>query len=150
MDNEQSLGGPFVQVACVCQTALQENTGTISIIRVTDRVQVVGINPEMQPQPLQNYMLAIILKAGGLRETHQVRIAPVLPSGQKLPEAQLNVLFEGDERGVQIITPLAMIATETGLHWIEVYLEQMLLTRIPLRVLYNRAQIPPGMKPPTG
>ncbi len=147
----QSVSGPYVQIACVCQVALLDNTGSLSVIKVTDRIQVIGTTPEMQPQPLQHYQLAIILKAGDRRETHTIRIIPVLPSGTRLPPAEISALFEGDERGVSIVTPLGLVVTEQGLYWLEVYLEEQLLTRIPLRILYARAQLPPGMQiPPAG
>jgi hypothetical protein len=49
--SEDSVSGPFVNVACVCQTPLQEAAGNLSIIRIMDRVGIVGTTPQMQPQP---------------------------------------------------------------------------------------------------
>src|SRR5579859_3245904 len=129
----QEFSGPHVSVACVCQVAMQEASGVLSIIRLTDRIQVLGVTPQMQPQPLQNLALVIVLRSGSLRESHSVKIVPLSPSMKELPSAESSVLFEGDDRGPAIITPVSLVATEEGLYWFDVYLEQQLLTRIPLR-----------------
>jgi hypothetical protein len=144
---EDSYSGPFVSVACICQTPLQEANGQLSIIRVTDRVQVVGITPKMQPQPLQHLFLVLIMRSGSLRESHMIKIVPVTPQQQKLQPTETSVLFEGDERGPGVITPLSILATEEGLYWFEVYLEQQFLTKIPLRVQYQRMQASPFPTP---
>ena len=129
---EPSFGGPYVQIACVCQTALQEATGALSVIRITDRVGVIGTTPQMQPQPLQNLALVIVLKSGALRETHQLRIIPTTPSGESLPRVEMSALFEGEDRGVALIMPVSLVATEEGLYWFEIYLEEQLVTRDPV------------------
>ena len=144
---QESMSGPFVSVACVCQLPLQEANGQLSVIRVTDRIQVVGITPQMQPQSLQHLFLVVILRSGMLRESHTIKIVPVTPRGESLQSNEASLLFEGEDRGPGFITPLSLVATEDGLYWFEVYLEQQLLTRIPLRVQYQRAQALPFQAP---
>jgi Family of unknown function (DUF6941) len=142
-----SVSGPFVSIACICQTPLQEGNGILSIIRVVDRIPIVGTTPQMQPQPLQNLVLVVVLRSGGLQETHTIKIRPLGPSGTELPATEASVLFEGQDRGPAIILPVSLVATEEGLYWFDVYLEQQLLTRIPLRVIYQRLQ-PFPFQPP--
>lgn len=145
--------GPFVQVACICQTVLPGADGLLSLIRISDRIQVVGQTPEMHPQSLQHYSLVILLKSGTLRETYQIKIQVVTPAGGMLPPFEVPALFEGEDRGVAIVMPLLFSVRETGLHWIDVRLGDQLLSRIPLRILYSRIQLPPGMSqipPPAG
>jgi hypothetical protein len=145
---DESIAGPFVSVACVCQMPMQEVTGQLSIIRIMDRVGIVGTTPQMQPQPLQNLVLVVILRSGILRENHKVKIVPVGPGEKKLPANEMSVLFEGDDRGPALILPVSLVATEEGLYWFDVYLEEQLLTRIPLRVIYQRLQSPFPFQPP--
>jgi hypothetical protein len=149
--SQESVSGPFVSIACVCQTPLQEGNGILSIIRVLDRIPVVGTTPQMQPQPLQNLILVVVLRSGILRATHKVKIVPIGPGEKTLPASEMSVLFEGDDRGPAIILPVSLVATEEGLYWFDVYLEEQLLTRIPLRVIYQRLQAfpfqPPQMPP---
>lgn len=144
----QELLGPYVTVACICHTPLQETTGQLSVIRITDRVQVVGVMPQMQPQLIQNLFIVVILRSGELRnQTHALKVQPVSPRGEELQATENSLLFEGDERGPGFITPLTFVATEEGLYWFDVTLDGQLLTRIPLRVQYQRAQALPFQPP---
>jgi len=138
-----------VQIAAICHTALIENTGQMSVIRVTDRIAVAGTTPEMQPQPLQ-LTVAILLKSGEMRGQYNVRIRCTSPQGQETLGQEIMFLFEGGDRGVQVVLPMAMVATEPGTYWFDVLVEGELLTRMPLTVLYQRIQLPPGMVLPPG
>ena len=138
---------PWVQVAAICHTALMETTGQMSVIRITDRIAVAGVTPEMQPQPLQLTM-AILLRSGEMRGQYNVKIRVTSPQGQETTGQEIMFLFEGGDRGVQTVFPLAMLATEPGTYWFDVILEEETLTRVPLTVLYQRIQLPPGMTLP--
>lgn len=143
---EQSFGGPYVQVAAICATPLIEREGFLSVIRIQDRIQVAGMTDQMRPQPLSNLTLVLVLKAGELRGKYAIRITPVTPSGTSLPHIEIPALFEGEERGVASAIPLMLAVEEEGLYWFEVTLESTVLTRIPLRVLYQK--VPPGFGNP--
>lgn len=138
---------PWVQIATICHTALLETTGQLSVIRVTDRIAVAGLTQEMQAQPLQ-LTFAILLRSGEMRGQYNVKIRVTSPQGQETMGQEIMFLFEGGDRGVQVILPLAMMATEAGTYWFDVLVEDDILTRIPLTVLYQRIQFPPGMLPP--
>jgi hypothetical protein len=142
---EQSFGGPYVQVAAICMTPLVEQQGYLSVIRMQDRIQLAGPGDQMKPQPLHNLSLVISLKAGEMRGKGTIKITPHSPSGKDMPSAEVPALFEGDERGCVIATPLAVVAEEEGLYWFDVSLEGALLTRIPLRVMYQKMPGFPGM-----
>jgi hypothetical protein len=146
----ESQDGPFVSIACICQSPLQETSGHLSIIRVVDRIPVVGAEAQMQPQPLTNLFLVVLLRSGVLRESYAVKIKTISPTGQLIQQADMNVLFEGEDRGPAIISPLALVVTEKGLYWIEISLEDRLLSRIPLRIQYQRVQALPFLRPPSG
>jgi Family of unknown function (DUF6941) len=143
---------PFVQVACVCQAALQETTGLFTVVRILDRIPVQGVTEEMQPQPLNTLSLIVILKSGEMSGKYTLSVTPQTPSGKRLPSMQMPALFERDERGVVLCVPLMLVATEEGLYWFDVTIEQDVLTRIPLRVMYQRIQPIPGIQfqPPPG
>ena len=46
--------------------------------------------------------------------------------------------MEGEERGFNNIVNMVFTFTMEGLYWFNVYLDDALLTRIPLRIKYNR------------
>lgn len=130
---------PYVQIAAFCQTAIQEPNGILSIIRITDRHQIVGPTKELQPTPI-NLTLVVILKSGNMQGSATMNIRPATPSGGQLPQASVPVLFEGLERGVGVVTQMGMLVSEAGLYWFDVLIDDVLLTRIPLRILYAQGQ----------
>ena len=144
--SETNFGGPYVQVATICAMPLVDNTGLLSVIRMIDRIPVGGPTDEMQPTPLHQLWLVLVLKSGDMKGVKcTLAITPITPSGKRLPPAQAGVLFEGDERGTITMTPLALVAEEEGLYWFEITVENSVLTRIPLRVMYQKVQRMPGM-----
>jgi hypothetical protein len=144
---------PFVQIATICGAPLQEANGSLSLIRILDRIPVMGTTEDMRPQPLNNFALVVILKSGAMKGKYHLKIVPETPSGKRLDGPVMTVLFEGDERGVAAVMPVPLVADEEGLYWFDVFIEQELLTRIPLRVMYQKIQPIPGMNfqaPPAG
>jgi hypothetical protein len=140
---DNAMAGPFVQIAAICATPLVEQQGLLSIIRIQDRIHLVGPTPTMQPQPLMNFWLVIVIKSGDITGKFTLQIVPITPSGRRLDPATAPVLLEGQERGAMISAPLGIVAEEEGLYWFEITLDGVPLTRIPLRVLYQ--QLAPGM-----
>jgi Family of unknown function (DUF6941) len=138
-----SLPRPWVQLAALCQTALTENTGQLSIIRIVDRWMVVGPTEEMQPVNIQLTM-AVILKSDQMRGQYRLRVRLRSPVGNVIEGPELPALFEGDDRGVQAVLPTGILATEPGLYWFEILVEEETVTRVPLRILYQRIPLPPG------
>lgn len=148
---DRALSGPFVQVAVICATPLTEQQGFLSVIRIQDRIQLAGPTDQMRPQPLHALWMVIVLKSGELTGKYNLQVVPVTPSGKRLDGPTMSVLFEGQERGVQLLAPLAVVAEEEGLYWFEIMLEGAVLTQIPLRVMYQKLQFAQGMPfPPPG
>jgi hypothetical protein len=143
---------PWVQVAVLCQTALIENTGHLSVIRIVDRINLAGVTPELQPTPVQLTM-AILLKSDLMEGNYPVKIRCTSPQGVVTEGPELAFVFEGKDRGVQVVLPMGLIATEQGVYWFDVLIEgEITLTRVPLRVIYQRVQtlgqMPPGVGAP--
>jgi hypothetical protein len=49
--------------------------------------------------------------------------------------------MEGDDRGVQLTLNLGFLAEEEGLFWFEVFLLEQLVTKVPLRIVYQRVSM---------
>jgi hypothetical protein len=141
---------PFVQIATVCRMFLNDTSGSVSIIQIMERVLIHGLTDEMQHTPLGQLAIVVILKSGEMRGKWNWSITTETPSKKRLPGPQMSALFEGDERGVMFASPIGLVAEEEGLYWFDVMLEQALLTRIPLRVIYQKVQPIPaaGLQPP--
>ena len=133
------VGGPYLAAAVFCEKVLQERDGVASLIRIIDRTTVtLGKDaPPDLPVTLEP-MLFLSFKSGFAKEKMPVVIRPLSPAGQSLPAVTTDVLFEGDDRGVNLVVQMKLEAKEEGLYWFDVTVEGRLVTRVPYRVLYQR------------
>lgn len=150
----QETTGPFVAIAVICETALQEASGVLSLIRIVDRFQIAGPTAEMQPVNLK-FTIVVAFKAGFSRNNAVVTVKPIPPSHKDVPPIEASVLFEGEDRGVNLILNVpGFQVSEQGLYWFDVSVDGVLYTRIPLRIMYQRVsgtmQGLPGLQPPPG
>ena len=132
--------GPFLSAALLCEKVLIEQDGVKSAIRIVDRVTrtAVGPNPPIEMEPF-DYQIKLLIKfkSGWARGVHQVKIQLAKPSGEFMPESVKSVLFEGEEdRGIDIILDMILKLDQTGIYWIYIYLNDIRITQIPLRVIY--------------
>jgi hypothetical protein len=144
------LSGPHLSAAFLCERILQERDGVPSFIRVVDRflVPVIGKLPpgiqQMQPPVLQ-VILVISLKAGSLGAgKYNIRIKLNKPDGSEMQDNTHSVFFNGsDDNGVLLGSPTLIVAPDEGLYWFDVYFEDALMTRIPMRVIHQQVALPP-------
>jgi hypothetical protein len=130
--------GPYVQLAAFCERVLTEQDGVNSLIRIVDRIYPLVQAEEGSPPPTPYNLTAVIgLKSGRARGNHQLTLRPEAPSGLRLPEFSVSVLFEGEDRGINVLIPLAVPTDQEGLFWFDVLVDQQLMTRIPLRVVHR-------------
>lgn len=140
MTNEEN-GGPHLAAAFLCEKVLQEKDGVVSAIRIVDRIIVTasGAQPPGQ-MPKVNLTLTalIVFKSGNAKGSRTVKIRPVMPSGRALEEVLLPMFLEGEDRGVNLIANIGLAASEEGLYWLDVFCDDDFVTRIPLRLVYQR------------
>lgn len=135
--------GPFLQTAAFCEKVLQEQDGVVSLIRMVDRITTdpglldAGGFPSAHP-----LYVVVTFKGGEARGSAQLKLAPTAPSGMKLDEIETSVLFEGGEdRGIQLIVPVALPLNQSGVYWFSVLLDDEFVTKIPLRVVHQRQRL---------
>lgn len=136
--------GPWLTAALICERVLQEADGTLSAIRIVDRITNSAIGQgtpaEMPPMPV-NLTLLIALKAGAAHGRHDLKVELEGPNGLRTPVAEtISVLFEGEDRGANVVLALNWIAQHEGLYWFDVVLNERLVSRVPLRVVYLRQE----------
>jgi hypothetical protein len=138
-DQPVANDGPYLAMALFCERVLKEEDGTLSFIRVVDRVTVSAQGSQV-PDALPTIGLAlqmvIGLKAGRARGRGTLLVCHEAPSGLQKDIAAVPVLFEGEDRGVNLHVELNFQVNQEGLHWFPVRLDGRLITRIPLRVFY--------------
>ena len=140
-------GGPYIQAACFCNMALEDKTGTLSLIRIIDNVVHTEVGPsppeEMPPVPFTG-KLVLMLKSGRAIGRHTLKVEPELPSGETEGNIILTIHFEGEEKGQNVVTDLRYIFKHEGLYWFNIYLDDEKMTAIPFRVRYNRLTTGPA------
>ena len=142
MSEQKDLYRAYLSIAVFCEKVLIEADGVNSIIRVVDRFNVQGKTSEMPATPL-NFMLLVVFRSGFLRGKQTISIRPKNPDGAEMPSWNFPTLFEGDnDRGVGVGAQLNIVVNKEGLYWFDVYLNDELVTRMPLRVAYQLTAIP--------
>lgn len=139
-------GGPYVAAAFFCHTVLQEAGGLYSFIRVVDRITVHGAGPaisETMPALPIGSTLVLVFKADKARGRKQLTIRPESPSGLKGPAVLHDINLEGEERGVILSAPITLQTAEEGLYWFDILIDDQVITRVPLRVVYQRSTLGP-------
>jgi hypothetical protein len=133
--------GPYLIAALLCEKVLQEKDEVFSVIRIVDHVTITASTfdaPETMPPTPINLNALISLKSGSARGKDVIRWKVEAPSGLKIAEQSVPILFEGEDRGANLILNINMSVDQEGLYWFDLLLEDHLLTRIPLRILYQR------------
>lgn len=154
MPTEPGLSGPHLQAAFICEKILTERDGVPSYIRVIERFTVpippklpsgVHLPPGIEFNSTIQFQLVVMLKAGTLSSgSYNMKISLNSPNGTALPPNIFQVFFNGSEdNGVAVVSPVAMPSPEAGLYWFDVYFEEELITRIPMRVLHQQMQAIP-------
>jgi hypothetical protein len=120
-----------------CEKVLREADGVLSVIRVIDRLIYIGAEKEMQPFTHQ-FIVCLTFKSGLINHKMNISLKPISPEGRPLAEMTFPVLFEGDDRGAGIIVQLNFTFETEGLYWFGVFVEDELVTRLPMRILYQQ------------
>lgn len=135
--SDEMPSGPFLNAALLCEKVLQEKDGVNSIIRIVTQINIAGPHEELPPTPIQ--LVAYLAFTAGFAEgKYHIRLTPHAPSGKDMAGAEIPAYFEGKDRGINIVVTLGLVVKEEGTFWIKVYLEDALVTQIPLRILYQR------------
>ena len=137
--------GPYIQAAVLCEQVIEDKTGALSLIRIIDTITHTEARqdaPVDMPPTTYPMKMVIMLKSGRARGRHELKICPELPSGELKQPITQSVQMEGEERGNNHIINMIFTFTIEGLYWFNIYLDDVILTKIPLRIKYNRVVIP--------
>jgi hypothetical protein len=133
--------GPYLKTAVLCERVLREADGVSSLIRIVDRIIHTRTGPDApveMPPVSYNLTAFISLTSGQAKGSYDVKIELEEPSGIRKSPMASTVLFEGEDKGVNLVLNVAATFQYQGLYWFNVYLDDKLLTKMPLRVIYSR------------
>jgi hypothetical protein len=129
---------PWLQLACFCEKVLREQDSVLSLIRIVDCWSFTGNSREMSPQVIRCF-LVFGFKAGSMRGRLPLKLQAHSPSFKELPATTLPLLFEGDDaRGAYSVLELNITVDEEGVYWWDVRLEDEIITKVPMKVVYRQ------------
>lgn len=132
---------PVVKAAVICETVIQRADGVLSLINIVDRrmitVQGIEVPREMPPHEWE-FNLALLFVSGSYVGKAALAVAVQSPDGLRKPIHSAEHFFEGGERGANFLFQMKFMFKTEGLYWFEIYMDEKHVTRVPLRIMYNR------------
>lgn len=151
MPDDIDYGGPWLQTAVFCERVLYEKDGVVSLIRIVDRFTFTASGPDAPERIPPGAAIPIngllTFKSGFAKGSYTVTVTVTTPTNRKLRTVSLPMFLEGDDRGVNLGFNANLVDLEEGLYWFDVRVGDRLVTRMPLRIVYQRFQgaaIQPG------
>ncbi len=135
--------GPYIKVACFCESVIEGKDGVLSLIRIIDTLTSTASGPEAPDSmpPLDvNFKLVVMSVSGLARGRHELRLLPELPSGIREHDHAFNasIHFEGEGKGANVLVDYRYQFEQEGLYWFHLLLDEQLWSKIPFYVRYNR------------
>jgi hypothetical protein len=133
--------GPYLALAVICERALIEKDDVMSLVRIFDQWNVKGPFQKM-PVTFVSLWVVISMRSGSFRGKAGVSVNPKTPTGVDLPQFQAVIHFgdKGDQQSANVIAQMAFTAEDEGIYWFDVRLDGRMLTKIPLKLVYERIE----------
>ena len=134
--------GPYLKAAVFCENVIEGKDGVLSIIRVIDRLTVTAAGPEapVEMPPFGGVLkLVLMFISGRARGNHAVEVKVEKPDGTATNAWTGTVFLEGEDRGANVIMEMSTEFKLEGLYWFDLIFDGSPITRVPFRVIYQRA-----------
>jgi hypothetical protein len=139
--------GPYLAAAFFCDNVLEEKDGTLSAVRMLDQIKVTvpASAPDDFPSEENKVPLAMAgllsFKSGESPGPHTVRLEMESPTGKVSTAHEQTIPFAGQAHGGgNLILRFVLRVNKGGLFWFNVYLDNKLMTTMPLQVTVEREQ----------
>lgn len=140
--------GPWVSFAVLCEKTIEDKLGRLTLINIVDQVNFTPPQgqdvPDQLPVVTVRLVAVVGFKGGVLKGPNNIKLVMVKPNGESGPTITVSALFQGEERGTNLITEMNMNLNEEGLYWIDIYVADQFMTRIPLRLAFQRVVFGPS------
>lgn len=139
---------PYLLMAVICQRAQQDQYGSFSIINILEHL-VAGSDDPNAPEQMPTFRLeanlVVMFASGDAIGDRSVIIVAEEPDGERLQPVEQKITLRGGDQRSTIVSSLSLDISKTGVYWFDVFLEDRLVTRIPLRIGYERGPREPWM-----
>lgn len=134
--------GPYLKTAVFCSDVIEGKDGVLSLIRVIDRLTITAAGPQPpadMPKVPQTLKLVLMFVSGRARGTYDVALKMESPDTSVQDSWTGTVFLEGEDRGANLVIDVRTEFTQQGLYWFDLYFDSTRITRIPFRLIYQRA-----------
>jgi hypothetical protein len=132
--------GPHVAAAVFCDQVVEAKDGSMSIIRIIDRVNVPLPPAWNREHPFPVFVDGLItLKSGDAKGDHQLSGVLHVPGGEKVQVFSGILPFTGEDHSVNVRLNSVLNVRTEGLYWLDVVVNKKLLTRMSLRISFEQA-----------
>lgn len=147
----KNIRGPHLNMAVICEKVIEGKDGALSIIRVVDTVTQTATGPEPPPQLppfiLQGLTLVLMFRADEARGRYSIKVRPEAPDGRQLVAIENALHMDGGERGANVLMDIVFPVELEGVYWFDLLFvaaegDERLLTRVPLKVVYQPQKTP--------
>src|SRR2546428_14152621 len=111
--------GPFLKVAALCENVIEDKQGVLTLIRIVDRTTRViqGQTLPEQMEPLTQRLFVVLMFVSGEEHgTRELTLVMEKPNGMRAPMLSTSVLFEGQDRGANVVIQADLQAETEGLY----------------------------------
>jgi hypothetical protein len=139
--SEKKNGGPFLAAAVYCHTIVSDPEGHMTPASIFDTLTIVlprsappnfPSEEERLPVPVWSF---ISFRSGDAPGDHNFYMVIESPSGKKEKKEEKTIkLTEGAQGGFNLNTKITFGIVKGGLFWTNVYLDNKLVTRMPLLI----------------
>jgi len=140
----EEKNGPYLAMAVLCEKVLNEKDGVLSAIRIIDKIVHTIAGKEVPDHfPGGTFILNALIsfKSGERGGKFKLRFIPSTPSGEKMAEFSGPLVLEEKGKSANVIINMNLQFKEIGLYWFDLYLDDNLITRIPLHIEYQKKVI---------
>jgi len=127
-----ALGLPLLRAALLCERALYEADGTLSIIRV---VHAAALPASGAGRPVRLTLVVMLERGEAPSGAHTLRLSIERPSGERVGHKQLELdLADGaTAQSTNVVLDVTFEPREEGAHWFRVAWDDddALLARVP-------------------
>ena len=122
----------LIELAVLCDTALVEANGALSVVRIINRM--FPPFPDM-PYVSRRIDLALILIEGrNDTGTHTIRLDLIAPDGARQEGASNEFMFPENQQSLTQVFGIDFNGDQNGVYWFELFIDDRVRKRIPLQV----------------
>jgi hypothetical protein len=130
--------GPFVSIAAFVDECETNKDGSLHLGAVRAQYFV----PELPL--LLHFKLALVFVPSGSTGEHALRVRIVRPNGEVSDDPEIMLTFKRNQRVAFMEWKPSIFAVEYGVYWAEIFLNDVLKTRVPMRVRLARSALSEG------